>query len=345
MLLRLFLAPVTRLIPAALLAGACLFPLAIYSQEAEEPGTLSVEAAGAGAGAAEKPRDDSGLWEDNFVIAKSKAYKENKDLFMLFTGSDWIELCQIYEKDILNQPAFRAELGDQFIMLKLDFPQKTPQPNNIRLQNQLLFAKYRIRGFPTVILADDDARPYAVLGYQKSSPKAHGALVATLQLTRQRRDQKLEAADKAEGVEKAKLLAEAIPVLPGNLAARFYRDEMEQAIKADPENQTGKAAEFKRLIADVDYSNKMSKLNDEVRWSEMIELTDTYIVENKLQGLEKQNALLNKLGIQEKQGNVVEMLRTLQEIIAIDPTSGPGQKAQGVIAKMRSNQFQNSLNP
>lgn len=295
--------------------------------------------------APEKPEPPHASWFTDYQAARKKAIEEEKHLLLLFTGSDWIPLCRIFDRDVLNQQSFIDAVSEFVVPVRFDFPKDEKLPAAIAAQNHLFMRAYRVSAFPTVYLTDTDGRPYGVNGYQPVTPVEYGKIISTMRQMAKLRDQYFAKADASEGVEKAQLLVKGVPNLPGNLSARYYRPQMEAIIASDPEDQTGKVDKCRRLLADVDYTDQMQKLEHKVEWSRMLDLTDSFIKENNLQGAERQQALLNKVRVLEKQGNTTDVVRTLLEIVSIDEMSPPGQKAKSALDRLRARKLEEELSP
>ncbi|MEJ5259553.1 MAG: thioredoxin family protein [Anaerohalosphaeraceae bacterium] len=111
-------------------------------------------------------------WYTNFQEALAAAQKENKDLLINFSGSDWCIFCIRLEKDVFAQEAFAKEAEKYFVFMLVDFPSDpSKQSVEIRRQNQQLARRYRFRNlFPTLYLAKPDGTPYAMAEYQQLGP-------------------------------------------------------------------------------------------------------------------------------------------------------------------------------
>jgi len=284
-------------------------------------------------------------WHTRYDSAVTEAKEEGKDLFLVFTGTEWIDICRRFEDEILKRPEFAEPVSEKFSLLKLEFPENNRLPKGEAKQKQLLRDAYRVRGFPTVILTDAEGRPFGVNGYQPATPTAYASQILAIERAHEQAQAAREAAEELEGLEKAEKLGESIPDLPGNLAARYYRDEMEAAMEADPNGALEQTARYRRLIADVEYSIRMQELAEDVQWGRMIELTDAYIRDNELEGGTLQKALLNKAGIQQRQSNTAGMIETLLRVVEIDPESGVGREAQRRLDQMRVERLQEDLAP
>ncbi len=276
-------------------------------------------------------------WLTDFQAAKKAAAKEKKDIALLFTASDWLDLAKTFDEKILSQKEFLDQASSRYILVKLDFPKnKARIKQQTATQNQLLMQAYRVRGLPTLVLTDDLGRPYAITGYHDGGLTAWLEEFNLLRQTREKRDRLIAEAKQVEGVERAQLLAQALPDLPGNIAARFYRNIMNEAIKLDPANKSGRIEYYKSLIADVQYADQMQKLALEGNDKKMLVLSKHYLKEGYLNAASRQSVLFNIFGIYEKQNNTDLMGKTLQAIINTAPDSSQGKQAATLQDKLKA---------
>ena len=183
------------------------------------------------------------VWIEDFEVATARAEKEKKDLLMDFTGSDWCHWCIQLKKEVLSQDAFVADAGKNFVMVELDYPKGKPQPAKIKDQNTLMSKAFKIQGFPTIILADSQGRGYAKTGYQEGGVEPYLKHLATLREVKTKRDELFAKAEKAQGVEKAKLLDAALAVIPDE--ARIGYDEIvKQILELDADGKGGLKAKY-----------------------------------------------------------------------------------------------------
>ncbi|MDD5537174.1 MAG: thioredoxin family protein, partial [Candidatus Cloacimonetes bacterium] len=66
---------------------------------------------------------------------------------------------------------FRSE--DTLVLLKLDFPQQIPQSDALKQQNESLMRQFGVRGFPTILLVDQEGKEIARTGYQPNGAEAY----------------------------------------------------------------------------------------------------------------------------------------------------------------------------
>ena len=110
-------------------------------------------------------------WYKNIDEAVGIAKDTNKTVFIHFTGSDWCVWCQRLESEVYSKDIFKEYAENNLVMVKLDFPKRTPQSNDEKLYNNSQAKKYQIQGFPTVILLNQDGEKIAQTGYQRGGPE------------------------------------------------------------------------------------------------------------------------------------------------------------------------------
>lgn len=96
-------------------------------------------------------------WTDDLEKALEKAKAEKKSILVEFTGSDWCPPCIAMRKNVFSKKEFVDAASKDFILVELDFPQGDP---DLKKKNEPLAKKYKIEGFPTVILLDSDGKEF-----------------------------------------------------------------------------------------------------------------------------------------------------------------------------------------
>ncbi len=258
-------------------------------------------------------------WTVYFDAARKKAVAEKKHLLLNFSGSDWCPLCIRLDREIFSTESFRAQAGRDFVMVTIDFPQDisglTPeiQAQNIRLQKQ-----FGINAYPTVILTDAEGRPYALTGYQAGGPEAylehlrelkdHGAKIQRLFF---------DAQKASDNLEKAKLLDQALGMLPEEFIFSAYADQVDQIIAFDPDNKATLKAKYdlqRRL------TNAINSLVDE-DYSAAVKTLDAIIAELNPQDLAAQEVYLAKAQAMHALNRPQDERQSLQEAFAAAPGS------------------------
>lgn len=254
---------------------------------------LIVALSGVAASAAEEG------WLVDFKAAKEKAAAEGKDLFMEFTGSDWCPPCINFKKKVLDSDVFKTGAPESYILLKLDNPRdKSKQTPEEIEQYKKLSAEYKISGVPTVILADAQGKPFVkMVGYGGQEADVYVKELVAKKDIRKTRDEQLAKAEKAEGVEKAKLLDQAISGIDSELAFSLYKDVVDQIVKLDEANAAGLKAKYE---SSLNLISLRSSLQDIVRSAgaggvdEAIKKVDELIADKNLQGEALQESLFLK---------------------------------------------------
>lgn len=207
------------------------------------------------------------LWTENAQEAMAQAAKEKKekkDLLINFTGSDWCGWCIKLDKEVFSQDAFVAEASKHFVFLKLDFPKSRPLSDEIKKQNAEWQKKFAVRGYPTIILADATGKPYAQTIYRPGGADAYLKHLAELRQGREKRDAAMRKADDAQGIEKAKLLDEALSAMEPDMVLGFYRDLVDEILKIDADGKAGLKAKYEGWMT-------VKKIEEAIQGSELDE--------------------------------------------------------------------------
>ena len=112
-------------------------------------------------------------WQTDFEQAKTLATKENREIIMVFQGSDWCAPCIKLDREIWSSEKFRSYAKDHFVMLQVDFPRKkanalTPEQQE---KNNKLAETYNKQGFfPFVVVLDSHGHKLGETGYKKMAP-------------------------------------------------------------------------------------------------------------------------------------------------------------------------------
>ena len=89
------------------------------------------------------------------AATQSKAKREKKSIYLLFTGSDWCPPCIALDKQILNNPKWNA-LSDRMIMHVCDFPVTSNIDGAVQRENNRLKNSFNVTKYPTQIVLSGD---------------------------------------------------------------------------------------------------------------------------------------------------------------------------------------------
>ena len=119
-------------------------------------------------------------WKTNFEEAKIEAAKENKNILLVFSGSDWCAPCIKLENLVWKSDAFQAEVAKSWIVYKADFPKKKANQLSPELseRNKKLAEKYNKNGiFPLVVLLDKTGKIMGMTGFKNVSAEDYIKLI------------------------------------------------------------------------------------------------------------------------------------------------------------------------
>lgn len=111
-------------------------------------------------------------WKPNFEDAKQLAVKENKNILLVFSGSDWCAPCMKLDKVVWKSEAFQSEADKYWILYKADFPKKKANQLTTELteSNRKIAEKYNKGGsFPLVVLLDKTGKVIGMTGFKNVS--------------------------------------------------------------------------------------------------------------------------------------------------------------------------------
>ncbi len=112
-------------------------------------------------------------FQDDFAAAQKEAASLKQPIFIFFTGSDWCGWCMKLRGEVLDTKEFAKFAADNLVLFEADFPKGKKQTAAVKKQNDALAQKYGVRGYPTVVLADDTGKVLAQTGYQAGGAEAY----------------------------------------------------------------------------------------------------------------------------------------------------------------------------
>ena len=95
-------------------------------------------------------------WLTDYEEVYKKSINEKKPIMANFTGSDWCGWCKKLKKAVFETEVFKKWAEDNVILFELDYPRRTPQPEELKKQNRELQQTFRqfVRGYPTILIFD-----------------------------------------------------------------------------------------------------------------------------------------------------------------------------------------------
>lgn len=285
----------------------------------------------------DKKADDKNpkLWTVDYDAAVKTAKSNNLDILMEFTGSDWCPPCKQLKANVFDNEVFKKTAPKHFVLLKIDLPNdKSKQSEKEKKQAVELTKKFKIEGFPTIILLDSKGKTLSrTSGYGGEDAKAYTDELVRIASARKERDKYLPQAEKAKGIEKAKLLDKALDGLGAEVVLKEYRPLVDEIIKLDSDNKAKLKSKYEALAKLPEIQKALVKIQRENRGKAdaALKAINALIKKEKPEGVALQEATFLK-GIILYGTDKKASKKTLEEAIKIAPNT---QKARRFAAIMK----------
>jgi thioredoxin-related protein len=123
-------------------------------------------------------------WKTNFEEVQKEATEQNKNILLVFSGSDWCAPCIKLDNVVWKSEDFKLESENNWIIYKADFPKKKANQLSPELteSNNKLAEKYNKNGsFPLVILLDKTGKVIGMTGFKNISANDYIQLIHSLE--------------------------------------------------------------------------------------------------------------------------------------------------------------------
>ena len=155
-------------------------------------------------GAANQARADQWTTDPDSAIAAAK--KDGKDLLFYFAGTEKCKDCKKLENEVFDQADFQDEITSEFLLVRIEHRDSSTATELEKIHSLKWTREFAITNFPTVFLVDSELVPFAVAGYEKGGVNNYLGMLTEFHKVRVERDDAMGKADKAKGLERAKLL-------------------------------------------------------------------------------------------------------------------------------------------
>lgn len=123
-------------------------------------------------------------WQTDFEEAKRIASEQDKNIIIVFSGSDWCAPCIKLDKNIWQSESFKNEAAKDWVLIKANFPRK--KANELSKEqtehNRKLAEKYNIEGsFPLVVILDKNGKLLGKMGFKNVSPEEYIKMIHALE--------------------------------------------------------------------------------------------------------------------------------------------------------------------
>ncbi len=111
-----------------------------------------------------------GEWTMDFPAALELAKTSGKPIFVNFTGSDWCGWCQLMDRLVFTQDAWKAWAKENLVLVYLDYPRdKTLVPEANKALNDTYLKKYDVQGFPSYFILDSEGNTIGRTGANRNA--------------------------------------------------------------------------------------------------------------------------------------------------------------------------------
>jgi protein disulfide-isomerase len=111
-------------------------------------------------------------WHTDAKKALELAKAEKKLVMLDFTGSDWCGWCIKLHNEVFSKTEFAEYAKKNLVLVEVDFPRRKKLSEEQQKANFALQEKYKIEGYPTLIVLDGEGKKVGELGYVTGGPKA-----------------------------------------------------------------------------------------------------------------------------------------------------------------------------
>lgn len=269
-------------------------------------------------------------WQTDFKAAKAKAKEDKKYMLVDFTGSDWCGWCIKLHDEVFSKEPFATEGPKRFVLVELDFPHEKKQSDAIKKQNEELSKKYKIEGFPSVLMMDSEGQVIARTGYREGGPESYLKFLAECSQAFDTIVAMKAKLNKSEGLVRAKLLD---GILEAYTKLENEPDEAsawaKEIVKLDPDNKAGLRIkyEFRDLLAEA------GKLKEEQKFEKARELFDKALALTGVDGELRQDAFLAEGECFFYKHDFVGLVSCLTKGLESAPKSEKAKQIEGMIVR------------
>ncbi len=259
-------------------------------------------------------------WTSDLPAAMKQAAAENKLVLIEFTGSDWCTYCVQLNRQVLSTPAFAEYIQPRFVPVQIDVPIRKSFDQELLKRNKEICQRYKVPGYPTLMVLTPQGQ---VVGGFRGDP-GNGITGATRHLdAAQKFAHMLEAAEKLEGVEKARMLHAVYSALQPCM--RPCTGLRERIAALDPDNVTGIHNELQIELQRNTFRSELAAAREPQAALAVVErhLRDT-APQNRAEIMQAKAAIL--LATARNEADILAVKTLLMEIAELNPETAARAK-------------------
>ncbi len=118
---------------------------------------------------------------DNLDEAFELVKGNGKYIYACFSGSDWCGWCKRLEREVLSRAEFLDGVTNSYVLVYIDSPSDVGLlSERARTENPRIVERYRISGFPTALIFDENGGIVAKTGYREGGAAAYAAFLTDI---------------------------------------------------------------------------------------------------------------------------------------------------------------------
>lgn len=267
-----------------------------------------------------------GNWLNSLEEAQKIAAKEGKDILVGFVGSDWCKWCIKLDKEVFSTDEWKKKAPRKYVQVLIDFPRDKKLKEEEKSYNKTLKLRFRVQGYPAVLLLDSKGNPYARTGYQEGGAEKYLEHLKSFEARKKERDNLLEKIKEEDKDNRLKNLEKTVDKLTEWEVESGYPELQEEIVSLDKDNKAGLQLKYAEKLA---YYHGIMGNNDKSNtYFEVVKKIDPA----KAKNLEVEIKLFNIQSSYLEDGVWEKSLEPLTELAKLTPTGETAQNLYYIIA-------------
>lgn len=105
----------------------------------------------------------------DYETAKTEAKKENKDILIVLTGSEWCKPCIKMKKNVFENQEFEDYANEHFVIFEVNLGRHWDMDSKLYKDYAFFKEKYQSNALPTLIVLDSNEVKKAVISEKLAS--------------------------------------------------------------------------------------------------------------------------------------------------------------------------------
>lgn len=190
-------------------------------------------------------------WQTDYETAISLAQKDDKNIFLIFTGLELDTVSAELKTNIFDTVAFKKDIGKDYILLNIDIKKNDgPIPDKSIIKQYELALSMGVEALPTVLLITQGGHPFATISMSTKTklPSDLIALVDAKKSIARKITSLYKRIENTEGINRVKAIDAYINSIPEQFLSTAS-SLFTEVLNLDTNNTTGLLGKYKLLLA------------------------------------------------------------------------------------------------